>query len=282
MANKKNAPAGGAINYKKKRDYTPGGAAESGKKFQLTAYYKVAGIFTIICGLLYAGVRILADNGYMLINTSMQYWIWYALVIGLLLLIGRYISEKPTTPTTRKAVKICVSIMTICMLLLLYAQCMNMIDNSLQKYAVQTSDDGERTVIIMRDIVTMEDDKNLTEDGQPVAVDYVTYRAYPQINRFFCDSSNEKDVAENLIWLMDAEKGQVKAIWSQGESIKTMNANDANFIWLQKDAENTLDGVWSEDGKSYTITANGDVFQIIDDDESTEDKMLNTIVVNFE
>lgn len=282
MANKNKGASGGAINYKKKRDYTPGNSAESGKKFQLTMYYKVAGVFTIICGALYAAVRVLASNGYMLINTSAQYWIWYALVIGMLLLLGRYISEKPTTPTARKVVKIVTSIATICMLLLLYAQCINMIDNGLQKYAVQTSPDGKNTAIIMRDLMTVEDADNMNEDGTPVAVDYVTYRAYPKINRFFCDSSNEKDSGENMIWLMDGEKKQVKAVWSTGETIHTLPVEDANFIWLQQDAENILDGQWSEDGMTYTITADGDVFEMIGEDGDTEGKLLNTITVEFE
>lgn len=282
MAKNNNASSGGTINYKNRRNYTPGGTAEAGKKFQLTAYYKVAGLFTIICGALYAAVRVLAGKGYMLINTSIQYWLWYALIIGMLLVLGRYISDRPVNPTTRKAVKITTSIVTICLLLLLYAQCINMIDNGLQKYAVKTSEDGKRTVVIMQDIVTMEDDTHTGEDGQPTAVNYITYRAYPQINKYFCDSSMEKDSAENMIWLMDNETKQVKGVWSTGDSVATLNANDTNFIWLQNDAETTLDGKWSEDGKTYTITANGDVFQIVDADESTEDKMLDTIVVNFE
>jgi len=281
MAKNNKNQSGGAINYKKKRDYAPGNAAESGKKFQLTMYYKVAGLFTIICGILYAVVRVLASNGYMLINTGTQYWIWYALVIGLLLVIGRYISEKPQTPTTRKAVKISVAIVTICLMLLLYAQCINMIDNGLQKYAVQTSPDGTKSVIIMRDLMTVEDDKNTAEDGSPVTVDYVTYRAYPQINRFFCDSSNEKDSGENMIWLMDGEKKQVKAVWSTGETIHTLPVEDVNFIWLQQDVENALNGEWSEDGKTFTITASGDVFEVIGDNADVS-KKLDTIVVEFE
>ena len=271
-----------AINYKKKRDYTPGNSAEAGKKFQLTMYYKVAGIFTIICGVLYAGVRVLASNGYMLVNTSMQYWIWYALVIGLLLLLGRYISEKPVNPTTRKAVKICTSIVTICLLLLLYAQCINMIDNGLQKYAVQTSPDGTKNVVIMRDIMSVEGNSDDAAEGEVVTIDYVTYRAYPQINRFFCDSSKEKDSGENMIWLMDNEKKQVKAVWSEGETIRTLPVEDANFIWLQQDAENSLNGEWSEDGKTYTITASGDVFEMVDAKETPDSKKLDTIVVSFE
>lgn len=277
--NNKNQP-NGAINYKKKRDYSPGNTAESGKKFQLTAYYKVAGLFTIICGILYAAVRVLASNGYMLINTGTQYWIWYALVIGLLLVIGRYISEKPKTPTTRKAVKISVSIVSICLMLLLYAQCINMIDNGLQKYAVQTSPDGTRKVIIMRDLMTVGDGNATDEEGNTATIDYVTYRAYPQINRFFCDSSKEKDSGENMIWLMDNEKKQVKAVWSVGDTIHTLPVEDVNFIWLQQDVENTLNGEWSEDGKKFTVTASGDVFEAVDDGD--EGKKLDTIVVEFE
>ena len=271
-----------AINYKKKRDYNPAGSAEAGKKFQLTMYYKVAGTFTVLVGVLYAAVRMLASKGYMLINTSMQYWIWYALVIGMLLLLGRYISEKPVNPSTRRIVKIVTSIATVCVLLLMYVQCIDMIDNGLQKYSTQTSPDGSRTVVIMRDIMTVEDDKNLNEDGTPVAVDYVTYRAYPKINRFFCDSSNEKDSGEHMIWLMDGEKKQVKAVWSAGDTIQTLPVEDANFIWLQQDTETTLDGVWSEDGKTYTITANGEAFEIIDDGGAETGKKLNTIMIEFE
>lgn len=280
MAKNNKNQSGGAINYKKKRDYAPGNAAESGKKFQLTMYYKVAGLFTIICGILYAVVRVLAAKGYMLINTGTQYWIWYALVIGLLLVIGRYISEKPQTPTTRKAVKISVSIVTICLMLLLYAQCINMIDNGLQKYAVQTSPDGTKNVIIMRDLMTVGDDSATDEEGNTATVDYVTYRAYPQINRFFCDSSKEKDSGENMIWLMDGDKKQVKAVWSTGETIHTLPVEDVNFIWLQQDVENALNGEWSEDGKIFTITASGDVFEAVDDGD--EGKKLDTIVVEFE
>lgn len=271
-----------AINYKKKRDYNPGNSAEAGKKFQLTMYYKVAGIFTILVGALYAAVRVLASKGYMLINTSLQYWIWYALVIGMLLLLGRYISEKPANASTRRIVKIVTSIATICLLLLLYVQCIDMVDNGLQKYAEQTSPDGNKTVVIMRDLMTVEDDKNVGEDGNPVAVDYVTYRAYPKINRFFCDSSNEKDAGENMIWLMDGEKKQVKAVWSAGDTIHTLPTGDANFIWLQKDAETTLDGKWSEDGKTYTITANGEAFEMIDEAGAEAGKKLDTITVEFE
>jgi len=218
------------------------------KKFRLTLYYKITGIFTILVAILYAAMRIVQGKGYVLMNTGLQYWVWYALVIGVVLVLGRYISDMPKSQGTRKIVKIVVSIATICLLLLTYVQCIQLIDSGYFKYATIESPDGEHTVVIMRQNLSNAaiSEEEIAEDE---TVNYTFYKAYPVINKYFCDTRGDEDF--NMIALKEAPDARIYPTW-----------NEDGTLTLTTDAE--------ED----SILAFGD-------EESDDSLKLDTIVVDF-
>lgn len=217
------------------------------KKFRLTMYYKVCGLLTIIVGILYAVIRVLRSRDYFLINTSIEHWVWYALVIGALLVIGRYITEMPKKKSTQKSVRILVAIGTLCLLVLTFVQCLSRIDTGFFKYQICASADGSREVVVMCSKLYGDE----PEDGSAAEVD-VLYKAYPRINRFFFDGSDYENM-ENMIWIMNNEKA-------------------------------TLDCSWSGDGRMFTLTTNADdeEIKVLNLEGEAGKKPLNTVVVEFE
>jgi len=194
------------------------------KRFHLNLYYKVAGIFTIIVGAIYAAMRIVQGKGYALMNTGLQYWIWYALVIGVILLLGRYVSDMPKNQGTRKIVKVIVAIATICLLLLTYIQCIQLIDSGYNKYAIIDSPDGEHRVVIMRQNLTnaaISEEEIAAED----TVDYTFYKAYPVINKYFCDTRGDEDF--NMIALKAAPDAKLYPEWNEEEGTLLLTTDAA-------------------------------------------------------
>ena len=126
-----------ADNNKAKNLYTGDPRAE--KKFHIGMYYKVAGGYTLVVAILYAVQRALNAKGYIMINSTLPYWLWYALVIGILLVVGRLIANLPKNNVTRRAVKVCVAIVSIFTLFAMYLQCISRIDTDFNKYAVVDS-----------------------------------------------------------------------------------------------------------------------------------------------
>ena len=191
------------------------------KKFRLSLYYKLAGGFTILVGILYAVMRIVQSKGYVMMNTGLQYWVWYALVIGVLLVVGRYISDMPKTPGTRKIVKVVVSIATICMLLLTYVQCIQLIDSGYFKYATIDSPDGQHKVVIMRQNLT-----NAAISEEEIAaeetVDYTFYKAYPVLNKYFCDTRGDADF--NMIAVKGYPEAKLFPTWNEDGTL-TLNTD---------------------------------------------------------
>ncbi len=194
------------------------------KKFRLGVYYKLTGVFTIIVGLLYAAMRIVQNKGYVLMNTGLQYWIWYALVIGVVLVLGRYISDMPKNAGTRKIVKVIVAIVTICLLLMTYVQCIQLIDTGYNKYSVIDSPDGQYKVVIMRQNLS-----NAAVSEEEIAaeetVDYTFYKAYPVINKYLCDTRGDEDF--NMIALKSAPDAKIFPEWNEEEGILTLTTDAA-------------------------------------------------------
>lgn len=198
------------------------------KRFRLSMYYKITGVMTIIVGLLYAAMRIVQGKGYVLMNTGLQYWIWYALIICIILLVGRYISDMPKNAGTKKIVKVVVSIATICLLLLTYVQCIQLIDSGYFKYATIESPDGEHTVVIMRQNLTNATiaEEEIAEDE---TVDYTFYKAYPVLNKYFCDTRGDEDF--NMIALESAPDAKIYPTWNEdGTLTLTTDAAEENVI----------------------------------------------------
>ena len=213
------------------------------KKFRLTMYYKVCGAYTLIVGLLFAAVRILRGKDYFLINASLEHWLWYALVIGALLLLGRYIGEMPSSQSGRKKVRVLVAIVTLCLLVVTYLQCIGRIDSSFLKYAVYTSPDGEREAVVMMAKLYGPE----PADGEEQQVD-VLYKAYPRINKLFYNGADYEDTE--------------------------------NMIWLVNDTTATLQPAWSEDGKALTLTTAGNAMTMNLTDGTPRE--MNSLTLEFE
>ena len=212
-------------------------------KFRLTLYYKVCGVLTIIVAILFAAVRILRNNDYFLINAAMEHWLWYALVVGALLLLGRYVGEMPKNKSNRKIVRVLCAVFTLCLLLVTYVQCISRIDSSFVKYGIYTSPDGQHEAVVMIAKLYGEE----VPEGETQEVD-VLYKAYPRINRFFFDGTEYEDTR--------------------------------NMIWLVNDEDATLQPEWSEDGKTITLTTAGNALTMNLDDGTTQ--IMNTVVLEFE
>lgn len=213
------------------------------KKFRLTLYYKVFGAFTIIVGILFAAIRILRSKDYFLINATIEHWVWYALVVGAMLLLGRYVGEMPKNKSTRKMARVIASILTLCILLVTYVQCISRIDTSFLKYGTYASPDGKYEAVVMCAKLYGEE----PAEGEEQEVD-VLYKAYRRINRFFYDGSGYSDTV--------------------------------NMIWLVNDEDATLQPMWSEDGKTLSLTTGGKALTMNLDDGTP--RVMNTMTLDFE
>lgn len=192
------------------------------RQFRLTTYYKVVTIYTLIVAVAYGALFIARQKGYQLINTTALYWLWYALVIGVILLIGKFVTNLPKAESTRRSVRISVGIVTVVTLFAMYVNVVSQIDSGLHKFATLDAPDGQHTVIVMKANVKVAATK--TEEAKV----YTVYAAYPRINKYFCDSSGAVDV----IMLLNDEDASLSKEWTQ------------NGLILSADS----DAVQSEDG----------------------------------
>ncbi|MGI6238907.1 MAG: hypothetical protein ACOYI5_04685 [Christensenellales bacterium] len=179
---------------------------------QLSLYYKVVTVYIIIVAIAYGALRAANAAGYMLINTTAEYWLWYALVIGVILLVGKFIANIPKNPNTQRGVRISVGIVSVVTIFAMYAFMVSRIDNGFSRYAAITSQDGAREVIIMRADVDVA--ATQTEDAKV----YTLYTAHLRLNRFFCETRKGSEV----IMLIDDPDATLDYEWTEnGVTLKT-------------------------------------------------------------
>lgn len=184
-------------------------SAGSERAFRLTGYYKIVAAFTLVVAIAYGALYYARTKGYQLINAPILYWLWFALVIGIILLVGKYIANLPKSESTRRGVRISVGILSIATIFVSYINVVSQIDSGLMKYATLTSPDGAHTAIVMRANITGARD----EAGD--ANRYTIYTAYPRINRFFCDAGGEADI----IMLLNDESAALNKEWGDNKLI---------------------------------------------------------------
>lgn len=196
------------------------GAAENKEeskesRFKLDLYQKIIIAITAVVSILYCVVYTLGQKGYMLINTATQYWLWFAVIICLLLLIGRFVMKIPKGATGKKSAKICVAVVSLILIFMTYLSCVESIEAGWQQCAEIPSEDGEQSVIVMRiDVDIPEDEENVPEGEEPEIIkSYTLYSAYPRINSFLCDNSAQ----ENLIMLENGKDVELKMEWIEGD-----------------------------------------------------------------
>lgn len=175
------------------------------RRFQLTAYYKIVTAYTLLVAIAYGGLYVARQQGYQLINTTVLYWLWYALVIGIILLVGKFVTNLPKSESTRRGVRISTGIVTVVLLFAMYVNVVSQIDSGLHKFATLKSPDGRHTVIVMKANVRVA----ATETEEEKV--YTVYTAYPKISRFFSDSSGETDV----IMLLNDETALLNKEWTE-------------------------------------------------------------------
>ena len=179
------------------------GASE--RAFRLTSYYKIVTVLTLIVAVAYGALYVARQKGYQLINTSILYWLWYALIICIILLIGKFLSNLPKNESTRRSVRISVGIITVCTIFAMYVFTISQIDNNFSKYATLDSPDGAHQVIVMR-----ADVKVAKTETNPAKV-YTLYGAYEKLNSFFCKNNpGEADI----IMLQDDPDAKLDYDWS--------------------------------------------------------------------
>ena len=209
-----------------KKETARSGAGE--RTFRLTTYYKIVTIYTLIVAIAYGALYYARARGYQLINAPILYWLWYALVIGIILLLGKYIANLPKNESTRRGVRISVGIVSVATLFFSYMTVASQIDSGLMKFATLTSPDGAHTVIVMK-----ADTKVPATETEEAKV-FTIYTAYPRINRFFCDSSGDL----NVIMLLNNEDASLSKEWTENGLILSTDAetvDDKNAIELTFD-----------------------------------------------
>lgn len=208
-----------------KKEAERSGAGE--RAFRLTTYYKVVTIYTLIVAIVYGALYYARTRGYQLIEAQILYWLWFALVIGIILLVGKYVANLPKNEATRRGVRISVAIVSIATIFFSYMTALSQIDSGLMKYATLTSPDGAHTVIVMKA------DTKIAATATQEAKVYTIYAAYPRVNKFFCDSSGKLDV----IMLVDDEDASLSKEWTDnglilstdGETVDGQNTIELTF-----------------------------------------------------
>ncbi len=194
-------------------------------------YYKVTGGYTLVVAILYAVQRALNSKGYIMINSTLPYWLWYALVIGILLVVGRLIANLPKNNVTRRAVKVCVAIVSIFTLFAMYLQCISRIDTDFNKYAVVDSPDGKREVVIMR--------ANLTISNPPRRERTRRTSSIPSIRRIPNSTpSSAMAGTTRIIWLVNDPDAKLNYEWSdnglrlytEGNAMETTEADGTTHL----------------------------------------------------
>ncbi len=185
------------------------------RQFHLTTYYKIVTIYTLITAIAYGALYIARAKGYQLINASILYWLSFALMIGIILLIGKYVANLPKSESTRRGVRIAVAILSIAIIFMSYVRIVSQIDSGLMKYATLTSPDGAHTVILMR--ANTRFPATETADAKV----YTTYAAYPKLNRYFCETNGYTD----FVMLLDDEDAPVNMEWADDSLTLTVNSD---------------------------------------------------------
>ena len=144
----------------------------------------------------------------------------------------RLIANLPKNNVTRRAVKVCVAIVSIFTLFAMYLQCISRIDTDFNKYAVVDSPDGKREVVIMRANLTISKSAQEGEDAQDKQ--YTLYKAYPKLNAIFCDGRDNTD----MIWLVNDPDAKLNYEWSdnglrlytEGNAMETTEADGTTHL----------------------------------------------------
>lgn len=211
-----------AKNYKPFPGANKGAAgnqeANKESRFKLDLYQKIVIAITVVVSVLYCAVYTFAQKGQMLINTATQYWLWFAVVICVILLVGRFVMKLPKRESTRKALKMGVAIVSLILIYMTYLSCVESIEAGWAQCAEITSEDGKHSVVVMRIDVDLTGDEEETAETEAAeetdkAESYTLYSAYPRINKYFCDNTAQ----DNLIMIRDGLDVELKMEWIDGD-----------------------------------------------------------------
>lgn len=186
-------------------------------RMKMDLYQKIVGVLAVVVAILYCAVMGFANKGQMLINTSIQYWLWFAVIICVILFIGRYIMKIPKGAGGRKFAKIAVAIVSIVFIYMTYLSCIDGINASWQQCAEIKTEDGKGSVVVFRIDVDLTEDREETEETAEPAEDradsYTLYSACPRINSMFCNSK----ATDDLIMVQDGMDVELKMEWIDGD-----------------------------------------------------------------
>lgn len=197
------------------------------KKFKLDGVIKGVGIYTIIAAALYITTAALKQNGYMLINTKIEYWLCFAMLVGIFVILARFIMNLPKRDVNKKVVRISSIALCVALIFLSFIYTKNGINDSLKLAATLKSPDGKHTVLLMRSDVALTDD-----DGATTV--YTLYRAMPRRNAVFCDSK----ATEDFILIRDDKNADIEMQWTEtGLILSTQGAAIENCDRITLDFE---------------------------------------------
>lgn len=220
----KNAKAYSPVpGFGKKQESAQGEGQAKKSRLKMDLYQKVVGVIAVIVAILYCSVMGFANKGHMLINTSIQYWLWFAVIICIILFIGRYIMKIPRGAGGRKVAKIAVAIVSIVFIYMTYLSCIDGINASWQQCAEIKTEDGKGSVVVFRIDVDLTEDgeeaeeaaetEETAEPAEDKAESYTLYSAYPRINSMFCNSK----ATDDLIMVQDGMDVELKMEWIDGD-----------------------------------------------------------------
>ncbi len=224
------------INWKYQGD-------QAEKRSRLKVYYIIAMVFTGIAALMFVIIRTLHGKGYFLINTTIEIWVKYAILLGALIIGGRYFSDLPKMPSSRKIAKVVMALIVIGIMFVGYFNGINQIDTGYFKVGAYKSPDGQHEVLVFKSnkqFIDLEGETNV----------FTYYVAFPKINSFFCGGSKYEEIGYE---------------------------DFGNMIWLNNDADAPTEIKWNENGNVFTLTTTGNVDML-----SNETEPWDTVIVSFE
>ena len=142
-------------------------------------------IFTLLALILFAGAKALESHGYMLRPVSVKYYFRLALIMGIVFLIAKFITNLPKRESSVKTAKICSVVLCVTTAFLMYWQTVGYIDLDFHEKMELLSPDGGRKYAVME----MDYQSKSEEASADEQVHFRFFRVYPKRNFLFYDCS---------------------------------------------------------------------------------------------
>lgn len=188
---------------------------EKRKWFRLDAITVGGVIFTLVALILFTGAKALESHGYMLRPTSVKYWFRLALIMGIVFLIAKFITNVPKRESSVRTAKICSVVLCVTTAFLMYWQTVGYIDLDFHEKMELATPDGKQKYAVME-----MDYKSKSETASPdEQVHFRFFRIYPKRNSLFYDCSRYYGEESMPTMLVTDPETSVKYQW-EGDTLR--------------------------------------------------------------